>query len=59
MTKQLYLFEDRFIELGKLERPKDIYFKTQAGPVAKNATPRPPAGNRTRDSGSLEHRSTD
>ena len=45
MTKQLYLFEDRFIELGKLERPKDIYFKTQAGPVAKNATPRPPAGN--------------
>ena len=24
---------------------KDIHFKTQPRPVAKNATPRPPAGN--------------
>ena len=38
---------------------KDIHFKTQTGPVAKNATPRPPAGNRTRDPGSLDRRSTD
>ena len=31
----------------------------QPGPVAKNATPRPPAGNWTRDPGSLDQRSTD
>ena len=34
-------------------------FKTQPGPAAKNATPRPPAGNRTRDPGSLDQRYTD
>ena len=38
---------------------RDIHFKTQKGPVAKNATPRPPAGNWTRDPGSLDQRSTD
>ena len=36
-----------------------INFKTQPEPVAKNATPRPPAGNRTHDPGSLDQRSTD
>ena len=48
-----------FLKLGKFEFQKDIHFKTQPGPVAKNATPRPPFGNRTRDPGSLEQRSTD
>ena len=36
-----------------------INFKTQPEPVAKNAIPRPPAWNRTRDPGSLDQRSTD
>ena len=45
---------DRFFECQK-----DIHFKTQPGQVAKNATPRPPVGNRTRDPGSLDQRSTD
>ena len=35
------------------------FFKTQPGPVAKNATARPPAGDWTRDPGSLDQRSTD
>ena len=35
------------------------HFKTQPGPVAKNATPRLPAGNWTLDTGSLDQRSTD
>ena len=39
--------------------PEDIHFKTQPAPVAKNATPRPPAGNQTSDPGSLDQRSTD
>ena len=30
---------------GKVECQKDIHFKTQPGQVAKNATPRRPAGN--------------
>ena len=30
---------------GNFECQKDIHFKTQPGPVAKNATSRPPAGN--------------
>ena len=30
---------------GNFECQEDIHFKTQSGPVAKNATPRPPAGN--------------
>ena len=37
---------------------KDIHFKTQPGPVAKNTTPRHPADNLTCDPGSLEQRST-
>ena len=35
-----------FLKQGKLECQKDIHYKTQQGPVAKNATPRPPAGCR-------------
>ena len=34
-----------FLKQGKLEGQKDIHFKTQPGQVAKNATPRPPAGD--------------
>ena len=37
---------------SKLKYQKDIHFKTQPGPVAKNATPKPLAG-------SLDQRSTD
>ena len=33
------------LKQGKVECQKDVHFKTQPGPVAKNATPRPPAGN--------------
>ena len=47
------------IIFGKFECQKDIHFKTQAGPVAKNRTPRPPTGNWTRDPGSLDKLSTD
>ena len=32
-------------QYGKFECQKDIHFKTKPRPVAKNATPRPPAGN--------------
>ena len=32
---------------------ENMHFKTQAGPVVKNATPRSPAGNRTPNPGSL------
>ena len=46
-------------QYGKFECQKDIHFKTKPRPVAKNATPRPPAGNCPRDPGSLEQRSTD
>ena len=35
----------RFLKYGKFEFQKDIHFRTQPGPVAKNATPRPLAGN--------------
>ena len=37
---------------------KSLHFKTQPGPVAKNATPSPPAGNLTREPRSLDQRST-
>ena len=37
------------VTCSKFECREDIHFKTQPGPVAKNATPRPPAGNGTRD----------
>ena len=33
----------RFFKIRLIQ--KDIHFKTQPGPVAKNATPRSPAGN--------------
>ena len=36
-----------------------LHFKTQPEPGAKNATPRPSAGNWTHDAGSLHQRSTD
>ena len=35
--------------MSKFECQKDIQFKTQPDPVAKNATSRTPAGNWTRD----------
>ena len=44
---------------GKFECQKDIHFNTELGPVAKNATPRPPAGIWIHDPGSLDQRSTD
>ena len=44
---------------GKFECQKDIYFKTQPGPVAKNATRSLLAGNWTHDPGSLDQCSTD
>ena len=44
---------------GKFKCHKHIHFKTQHGPVAKNATPRPPDRNRTEKPGSLDQRSTD
>ena len=47
------------LKQGKFECQKDIRFKTQPGPIAKNATRRPPAGNWSRDPGSLDQRSTD
>ena len=47
------------IYLGKFECRKDIHFKTQPEPVARNVTPRTPAGNWTCDPGSLDQRSTD
>ena len=34
-----------YLKQDKLECQKDIHFKTQPGPVAKNETPRLPAGN--------------
>ena len=43
-----------FLKYGKFECQKDIHFKIQPGPAAKNATPRPLAGNRTCDPGSLD-----
>ena len=33
------------VRCSKFECLEDIHFKTQPGPAAKNATPRPPAGN--------------
>ena len=38
-----------YILVSEFECQKHVYFKTQfqPGPVAKNATPRPPAGNWT------------
>ena len=32
------------VRCRKFECREDIHFKTQPGPVAKNATPRPPEG---------------
>ena len=33
------------VRCSKFECREDIHFKTQSGPVAKNATPRPPTEN--------------
>ena len=43
---QLCLIAEIFkLMCSKFECREDIHFRTQPGPVAKNATPRPPAGN--------------
>ena len=34
-----------YIYIYEMKCREDIHFKTQPGPVAKNAAPRPPAGN--------------
>ena len=46
-------------ELSYIQCQKYIHFKTQPRPVAKNETPMPPAGYRTRDPRSLDQRSAD
>ena len=45
---KLALYKQKFkVRCSKFECHEDIHFKTQPGPVVKNATPRPPAGNWT------------